>query len=262
MNMIYVIAVFLIHNRGNGINRVENRPQSQGGNMRHVHIVLTAGFILELVGGLWTGSLSLVGDSFHMLTDMTSQLVFWLILTIVIMAQSPPRWLARYTWLWAQSEQRLRLIGDMVNTLLLIGAAIYTGVVEAIRKLWMGESVTDPHMGLVVGVIGLLVNLINIVIFQACGVQGMKSVLAHIKSDLGFSLIVIVSLIAVSVNPRLFWLDGLLSLWLSVKMLRWAWALLRDLLQGKCWHFGGIELRVLPPVHDTHDHDHTHDHAH
>jgi Co/Zn/Cd efflux system component len=90
-----------------------------------------------------------------------------MILSIVIMEQSPPRWLAQYTWLWAQSEQRLRLIGDMVNTLLLIGAAIYTGA-EVIRKLWMGESVTDPHMALVVGVIGLLVNLINIVIFHAC----------------------------------------------------------------------------------------------
>ena len=240
---------------------------------RHVHIVqnrkalslmlliFAFGFVLEAVGGWLTDSLGLISDAFHMLSDGMSQGIFWIVSTILLWSQQSPSWITqkwqqRLSWLFSQPEERLLRFGNGVNLLLLLFSGGYISIFALIR-LWEGETTIDSHTSLWIAFIGLLVNGLNLLIYKAYQLQGMKSVYLHILSDLGQSLIVILSLCLISVNERLFWLDGLLSLVLGWKMIVWSWDLAKERWQNKTFTFLGVELR-FSPYHPKEACDHQH----
>ncbi len=113
-------------------------------------LVLTAGFVgVELVAGAVTGSLALVADAGHMMTDATG---LALALGAALLARRPAD--DRRTYGYA----RLEVLVVPVHVLLLLAIAAYI-VYESIGRLGDGHSV-DTLPVIATGAAGLLINLV------------------------------------------------------------------------------------------------------
>ncbi|MFT8704244.1 cation diffusion facilitator family transporter [Bifidobacterium aquikefiricola] len=116
-------------------------------------------FIAELVGVILTGSLALLVDVGHMLTDVTVLVASTI--TAVLMRRRPT---ASKTWGWARLEVITAAAGSTI--LLLVGG--YACIESALRLFGVEEEhVHDIGLMLVFGLIGLSANLVSLVILRS-----------------------------------------------------------------------------------------------
>ncbi|MCW8828004.1 MAG: cation diffusion facilitator family transporter, partial [Gammaproteobacteria bacterium] len=112
-------------------------------------LLLISGFMLvEVVGGILSGSLALLADAGHMLTDAASLLLAW---GAARTARRPADALRTYGY------HRIQILAALLNGLafiLLVGWITY----EAVQRMLQPVEVMGGMM-LVVAVLGLLVNI-------------------------------------------------------------------------------------------------------
>merc|ERR1719431_554496 len=118
-------------------------------------MAMTGSFMLvHLIVGNMTNSMALVADSFHMLSDLIA-----LFIAFISMKISPKKW-CRNTYGWARAE----VVGALVNAVFLITLS-FSIVMEAIKRFFVVEQIEDPHIIMIVGGVGLAINLIGLLIF-------------------------------------------------------------------------------------------------
>ncbi|XP_006869759.1 PREDICTED: zinc transporter 10 [Chrysochloris asiatica] len=123
-------------------------------------LVLTvAFFVAELVSGYLGNSIALLSDSFNMLSDLISLCVG---LTAGYIARRPTRG-SQATYGYGRAE----VVGALSNAVFLT-ALCFTIFVEAILRLARPERIDDPELVLIVGALGLAVNVVGLLIFQDC----------------------------------------------------------------------------------------------
>jgi cobalt-zinc-cadmium efflux system protein len=104
---------------------------------------------VQVVGGLATGSLALLADAGHMLTDAAG-------VGLALMAAwfaTRPATLER-----TFGYQRAEILAAVINALLLLGVAAYV-LVEAVRR-FSSPSEVSPGLMLTVAVVGLAANAV------------------------------------------------------------------------------------------------------
>ena len=112
-------------------------------------------FLVEVVVGFVTNSLALVGDSYHMLSDVVA-------LLIGLSSVRISKWQSsKNTYGWARAE----VLGALVNAVFLI-ALCFTIFVEALQRLFHDEHIHDENLMLIVGGLGLVINIIGLALFQ------------------------------------------------------------------------------------------------
>merc|ERR1712112_210256 len=118
---------------------------------------LTFAFV-ELFYGVWTNSLGLISDSFHMFFDCTG-LLAGLVATVIT------KWRAndKYSYGYVRAE----VLAGFVNGLFLLFIAFFI-LSEAVERLVEPPEVKHERL-LVVSVLGFLVNLVGIFCFQHGG---------------------------------------------------------------------------------------------
>ena len=214
-------------------------------------LVLTLGFAaVEALAGFWSGSLALLGDAGHMLTDSAS---LGLAAVAVWLARRPPS--LRHSY----GLGRVETLAALANVLLMV--LVVAGIsVVAIRRLLVpvvvnGQAVT------IVAIIGLLVN-VGVAWLLMRGEQTMntRGALLHVLGDLAGS---IAALLAGAVIVYTGWtpIDALLSLLICALVLASSLRLLREvmqaLLEGVPAHLSlpgiGRALASVPGVRSVHD---------
>jgi cobalt-zinc-cadmium efflux system protein len=190
-------------------------------------LLLTGLFTLvELVGGLWAGSLALLADAGHMLSD-TAALALAVVASRI--ARRPADRLRSYGY------HRVQILAAFTN-----GAAFVLIVgwifVEAAQRLMDPPPVTGGVM-LVVAVLGLLVNLVAYRLLHSSDAHDLnaRGALLHVLGDLlGSAAAIIAALVILGTG----WtpIDPLLSMLVALLILRSAWRLVRQsahiLLEG------------------------------
>lgn len=180
---------------------------------------LTAGFMLvEAAGGLITGSLALLADAGHMLSDSFSLL---LALGAVTLAARPAT--ARRSFGYKRAE----ILAALVNGILLVLISIWV-VIEAISRLGNPVEILGGEM-LVIAVIGLGANLVaGYVLYRASGDSlNVKAALRHVLADVAGSVGVIAAAGIILVTG---WeqADAIVSILISVLIAASAWSILRE----------------------------------
>lgn len=243
-------------NRADGDRHDHPHGMSASADVRFLLIALglIAAFMVgEVIAGLFAGSLVLLADAGHMLTDVA--------------ALAGSVWAARLAMrpakgAWTFGWQRAEILSAAVNgvTLAVIGAVI---VAEAIRRL-----ITPPHVGggIVLGVAlgGVAVNLIAAWVLSKANRSSLnvRGAFAHILTDL-YAFIGTAAAGLVIVLTGWARADPIASLVVAVLMGRAAWGLLRAAgrilmqaapddvaLEKLREHLAGIEHVV--DVHDLH----------
>ncbi|XP_063858274.1 zinc transporter 7-like [Scylla paramamosain] len=121
---------------------------------------LTFGFV-ELIYGVWTNSLGLISDAFHMFFDCSGLLVG-------LAAKVITKWRAneRFTYGYVRAE----ILGGFINGLLLLFVSFFI-FAESVERLIEPPEVKHERL-FVVSVLGFFVNLIGIFAFQHGGGHG------------------------------------------------------------------------------------------
>ncbi|MGE0500426.1 MAG: cation diffusion facilitator family transporter [Rhizobiaceae bacterium] len=189
--------------------------------------VLTAGFMVaEAIGGFVTGSLALIADAGHMLTDSVSLVLAWYAFRLAERAATP-----RLTY----GFDRIKVLVAYTNglTIFLIGAWI-------VWEAWERLATPSPILGgpmLVVAVIGLCVNIAAFLVLHGGDRESlnMRGAILHVAGDLLGSMAAIVAAGVILVTG---WLpiDPILSAIVAVILFRSAWKLVAEsghlLLEG------------------------------
>lgn len=113
-------------------------------------------FLVEIVIGFTTHSLALIGDSYHMLSDVVA-----LSIGLASVRVSRLNSNNKNTYGWARAE----VLGALTNAVFLL-ALCFTIFVEALERLINPEEIMEPILLIIVGSIGLLVNVIGLVLFS------------------------------------------------------------------------------------------------
>ena len=117
-------------------------------------------FLVEIIVGYATNSMALVADSFHMLSDIMSLIIGFFALRYSKRSQRTER----NTFGW----QRAEVLGALVNAVFLI-ALCFSILVESLKRLVETESIHNPVLVLIVGTLGLLINVVGLILFHQHG---------------------------------------------------------------------------------------------
>jgi cobalt-zinc-cadmium efflux system protein len=217
-----------------------------------VALVLIAGFmVVEVVGGLITGSLALLADAAHMLSDAGS---LALALGAVVLAARPA------TPERSFGLQRAEILAALANGVALVAVSLWI-FVEAFRRL------TEPPEVLAAGVLGIAVAGLAVNVCAALllsradrGSLNVSAALRHVLADLAGSVgAIVAALVILATGWR--YADPLVSVLIGLLVLASATPVLRDSLRillevaprGIDPADVGRRMAGLPGVREVHD---------
>ncbi len=216
-----------------------------------IALALTAVFALvEAAGGWYAGSLALISDAGHMVTDAAAFLVA---LIAQAVAQRPPTRGASYGY------ARAEVLAAFINALAMLALVVWIAV-EAVQRLLSPQPVAGPLV-MVVAAVGLGINVVVAwMLSDASGNINARGALLHVVGDLLGS---VAALIAGAVVYATGWtpIDPILSLVVALLILHSTWQLLRQstgvLMERVPEHLSyeaiGRALASLPGVTGVHD---------
>jgi cobalt-zinc-cadmium efflux system protein len=182
-------------------------------------VALNVGFVIvEAAYGIMAGSLALLADAGHNLSDVLGLMLAWG--ANYLIRRKPTE---RRTYGWRKSSILAALINAVILLFALGGIAW-----EAIRRLGAPVPVAGKTV-IFVALVGVLINTATALLF----LSGRKSDLnirgafLHMAADAGVSAGVVIAGIAIIFTGRL-WIDPAISLLITVIILIGTWRLLRD----------------------------------
>ena len=179
--------------------------------------------VVELLGGIWTNSLALLGDAWHMFSDVFALGLAW----FAAHSSAKPG-----THKHANGQSHIEIAAAVINALLMIVVVIYI-VVEAIDRLKNPHPVTGGTV-MLIAFIGLIVNMIVAKLLHQQhdhGDHNRRAAFLHVMGDLLGS---VAALIAGAIIYFTGWLaaDPLLSILICALLLVVTLSFVRDILRS------------------------------
>jgi len=237
------------HERGDSAYTHQSRPH--GARPLAIAVALTLGYaLIELAGGLWSGSLALLADAGHMATD-SAALLFALAANII--ARRPVS--DRHSFGLA----RIEVIAAFVNAIAMLGVVAWI-FYEAIDRLTNPVPVRGLGVFLIAGV-GLLVNLLVAwALSRDRENVNTRAALIHVIGDLLGSIAAIVAGLVIYFGGPLM-ADPLLSMFVAALILRSTFGVLRETTlvlldsvpHGVEYRKVGLSLAQVPGIVSVHD---------
>lgn len=197
----------------------EHQHHNYAGKALKLAFCLNAFFlIVEAIAGWWTGSLALLSDAVHMISDVAALGLAWAAAGLAARAAT-----ARTPY----GFRRATTLGAFTNSLTLLFACAWI-IFHAVQQLWSGQAPTQGLTIFIVGAIGLAINLGSAWGLYRSNDQGLniRAAMTHLMSDAAGSLGAMIAAIGVSFGMG--WLDSLLSLLIAVLILRSTFPILRE----------------------------------
>lgn len=230
----------------------DHGPRTSNTRALGLALGLTGSFlIVEAVAGFLTGSLALISDAAHMLTDTTGLAIA---LAGVKIGERPSDSRRSFGY------KRFEILAAALNAVLLFAVAAYI-LYEGYHRILAPEPVQALPM-MAVAAIGLGVNLISMRLLSAGRKDNLnvKGAYLEVWSDMLGSIGVILAAIIIWLTNWL-WVDALVAIGIGLWVLPRTWQLFKEtlnvLLEGvpEGIDFQAVEraLRSVPGVQDLHD---------
>ncbi len=195
-----------------------------------LNLVITAA---QVVGGLLSGSLALLSDALHNLSDSLAVILAWGANRLSVKPRT-----GRSTF----GYQRAEILAAFTNALVLIAISLYL-VVEAIRRFTHLREV-DPAWMFWLGLLGLAANGISVFLLEGGRKKNIniRAAYLHLLGDALTSLAVVLGAAAIHFL-RWYWVDPLVTLFISIFLGVQTWSVLRETIE--------ILMQISPPGMDT-----------
>ncbi len=230
------------------------RPASAASNQARLGVALglaAAYMVAEVIGGLWTGSLALLADAGHMLSDVVA---LSLSVLAIRLAQRPANSQQTY------GHHRTEILAALAHGLLLVGVAVYI-VTEAAERIQSPQPILGGPM-LVIASGGLAVNLIGLWVLSEGRHDNLnvRGAWLHVLSD-ALGSIGAIAAGALVWGFGWYWADPAASALIALLVVYSAWALLREAVAVLMeWAPGHVDVQqvegciaALPGVLAVHD---------
>ncbi len=185
-----------------------------------VLVITFAVLIAEVVGGLIAGSLALLADAGHVLTDATGLIMALIAASLATRAATVKR---------TFGLQRAEVLAALGNALLLVAVAVWV-LIMAVDRL---RDPVDIRSGLMlaVAVVGALANLAGLLVLRPAQSKSlnMRGAYLEVFGDFVGSLAVIVAAVLILITG---WtpFDAIASLAIVILIIPRAWSLLREVV--------------------------------
>lgn len=205
-----------------------------GGYMAHDHgtsstspkrlwaviIIVGSVMVAELIGAAITGSLALLADAGHMMSDFIGLVIA---LTAMTLAKRPATEGSTYGF------RRTEVMGALVNGLILCAVSVGIAVEGVKRLLDPAEIEVTAGPMLIVATVGLIANLVSMWILRAGSKESinMRGAYLEVFGDMLGSVAVIVAAIII-MTTGFMPADAIVSLVIAAMILPRAISLLRD----------------------------------
>jgi len=225
-------------------------------NQRRLLIALALAatyMVAEFVGGLLTGSLALLADAGHMLSDVFALAMSAVAIQIARLPATPKR---------TYGYQRTEILAALGHGILLVCISVYI-FAEAYHRANAPVEIQGAPM-LVIAVGGLLINLASLLILRAGRAENLnvRGAWLHVMSDALGSLGAIIAA-ALIWSFGWTWADSLASVAIGLMVIYSSGSLLREalavLMEGAPAHIDVEEVRralaehrAVLGVHDLH----------
>jgi cobalt-zinc-cadmium efflux system protein len=217
------------HSHGHGHGHHHAHDHARGADPAALRMVLAltgAYLVVQVVGGLITGSLALLSDAAHMFTDTAALAIA---LAAVKIGERPAD--SRRTF----GYQRFEILAASVNAVLLFVVGLYI-LLEGRRRLFEPPQIHSLGM-LIIAALGLAVNLIAMrILFAGQGASvNMRGAYLEVWSDALGSVGVLVGALIIWLTGWT-WVDTAVAAGIGLWVLPRAWSLLKEtvnvLLEG------------------------------
>ena len=182
--------------------------------------------VVEVIGGFITGSLALLADAGHMLTDVAGLGLALMAIRFGARPATPARTFGYY---------RAEILAALTNAVVLIGISLYI-LYEAYQRFRTPPAVASGGM-LAVASVGLVVNLASMRLLRDASSESlnMKGAYFEVLSDMLTSIGVIIAGL-IMLTTGWYYADPLISAGIGLFILPRTWKLLREatvvLLEG------------------------------
>jgi cobalt-zinc-cadmium efflux system protein len=207
--------------------------------------------VAEVVGGLWTGSLALLADAGHMLSDAAALGLALFALWIAERPGGPQR---------TFGFRRTEVLAALANGATLLLVAVFIAL-EAWERFQAPQEVKGREM-MLIAVGGLVINLVGLFVLHGSRSHSLnlRGAWLHVLADtLG-------SVQAIAAGALIWafgwhWADPLASVLIAALVIWSAWSLLRDslnvLMEATPPHIDAEEVRAaltaVPGIREVHD---------
>jgi cobalt-zinc-cadmium efflux system protein len=221
------------HGHGHGGHGHSHAPSSFGRAFAIGTALNLTFVVVEAVYGLIAGSMALLADAGHNLSDVLGLLIAW---SAMALARRKPS--GRYTYGLRSSS----ILAALFNAVLLL-VAISVIAIEAISRFADPEPVAGTTVMIVAGV-GILINTATALLFVRGrkGDLNIRGAFLHMAADAGVSAGVVIAGLLIVLTGRT-WIDPVTSLIIVAVVAVGTWSLLRDSVN--------MSLQAAP-VHDLH----------
>jgi len=211
------------HSHGFGHHHHDHTPKLEHLNAAFIWgIILNSAFvIIEVIAGLITGSLSLLTDAGHNLSDVVGLALALLAFKLTKVGSNN-----NYTY----GYKRSTILVSFFNAVILV-ASIGVIAYEAIIR-FMHPQVIEGSTVAWVSLIGIAINAFTAWLFVKDKDKDLnvKGAYMHMAMDAVVSLGVVIAGVIIYFT-KLYWIDSVVSLIIAVVILRGTWSLLKDSLR-------------------------------
>ncbi len=207
--------------------------------------------VLQLIGGLVSGSLALLADAGHVLTDSTGLVIALIAVSLAARPATSSR---------TFGLQRVEILAALTNGLLLVGVAVWV-LIQAVDR-WSQPEQVDSGLMLGVALVGAAANTVGLLVLRGGKDESLnlRGAYLEVLGDLMGSAAVVVAAVIILLTG---WVraDSIASLAIVVLILPRAWSLLRDVVDvlleatPKGVDLAAVRehIREVPGVVDVHD---------
>lgn len=184
-----------------------------------IGVILNTAFVAaEVAAGLWTGSLALLADAGHNLSDVLSLLLAW---GATVLARRAPA--GRRTY----GLRKATILASLANAILLL-VAVGAITSEAVRRFAQPAAI-DSDIVMITASLGVLINGATALLFMRGSHDDLnvRGAFLHMAADAGVSLAVVAGAFLMA-RTGLLWIDPVLSLIIAGVIVLGTWSLLRD----------------------------------
>lgn len=167
-------------------------------------------FTSELLGGIFSRSLSLLSDSFHNLSDTIS-----IVISLIAIRFSKRESSYKFTF----GGKRAEIIASLFNSIFLFIVSLVL-IRESIIRL-TNPQIIQTDLMLIIAVIGLFLNGISVILLKNFSKDSMniKSSYLHLLMDTLSSIAVVIGGILMMLF-KIYWIDAVLTLFITLYILK------------------------------------------
>jgi cobalt-zinc-cadmium efflux system protein len=191
--------------------------------------------LVQIAGGVISGSMALISDALHNISDFVSLVINY---AALVLGRRGPTLKQTFGY------RRVEILATVISVAILYGAAFYIAVAAWHR--WQKPEPITGQLVIWIALLGFVGNIISALMLHA-GAKvnlNMKSAFVHMLADAATSLIV-AGLGVIWLFKPWYWLDPLFS-WLIVALILYSgWGLLKDSML--------VLMNATPPGIDLRD---------